>query len=432
VREFARLDGVVTLVDAKHIEQHLDEKKAKGAVNESVQQVAFADRLLLNKVDLVNGEKALQRVEARLREINPFAPIQRCSRSAVEVSSVLGIHGFDLQRTLTLDPTFLDVTKPATKHDAAVGSHSIDQGAPRHLRKVRKGELDLQLVQQWIGDLLEERGEDIYRMKGVVSCPRPCLPASVPPCSHAPMPEGLLPRSKLLSPALLARRSPRQLAIAHAKQRFVFHAVHMVMDGTFDAEWEEGEPRESKLVFIGKNLDAAELDANFDACLDSPELRASRLASLRFGVGDTVECNLGDEGWESGVVVKTMHRDDAVPPGQVAPYQVRLRLSGELIFAPCDDDEVVRAPRRRSTRLRDLGSGVGIAEAEHGHSHGHSHDHSHDHSHGHGHGHEHDEDECTDPSHDHHHSKHEEQPTHDHDHAQPDAKHKAAKRSRRH
>merc|ERR1719253_1864348 len=70
IKEHARLDAIVTLVDAKHIEQHLDEEKPEGAENEAVEQVAFADRLLLNKVDLVPEEADLQRVEARLRAIN--------------------------------------------------------------------------------------------------------------------------------------------------------------------------------------------------------------------------------------------------------------------------------------------------------------------------------------------------------------------------
>ena len=76
MKEFARLDGIVTLVDAKHIEQHLDEEKPEGAENEAVEQVAFADRLLLNKTDLVS-EEDLVRIEARLKGINAFAPIQR-------------------------------------------------------------------------------------------------------------------------------------------------------------------------------------------------------------------------------------------------------------------------------------------------------------------------------------------------------------------
>merc|ERR1712078_342326 len=77
VKEHFRLDGIVTLVDAKHIEQHLNEEKPEGAENEAVEQVGFADRLLLNKCDLVE-EADLERVEKRLRAINAFAPIIRC------------------------------------------------------------------------------------------------------------------------------------------------------------------------------------------------------------------------------------------------------------------------------------------------------------------------------------------------------------------
>ena len=77
IRAFARLDGIVTLVDAKHVERHLDAVKPEGVVNEAVAQVAFADRLLLNKTDLVSEADELARIEARLRGINGFAPIQR-------------------------------------------------------------------------------------------------------------------------------------------------------------------------------------------------------------------------------------------------------------------------------------------------------------------------------------------------------------------
>jgi G3E family GTPase len=186
IRKFARIDGVVTLVDAKHIEKRLNEKKPEGAISEAKQQVVFADRLLLNKTDLVT-ERDLERIEARLRGINGFAPILRCSHSNVSVDSVLQLHGFDLKRTLEADPNFLDPRKAPTVHDARIKSVSLDQSAARHLRKVQLGELDLELVQAWIGQLLEQRGEDIFRMKGV-------------------------------------------LAIAHAEQRFVFHAVHMIME----------------------------------------------------------------------------------------------------------------------------------------------------------------------------------------------------------
>lgn len=107
----------------------------------------------------------------------------------------------------------LNASATPTEHDTNITSVSLDQGAPRHLRKVLRGELDLDLLEDWFSELLQAQGSDIFRMKGV-------------------------------------------LAIAHAPQRYVYHAVHMTFDSYFDEEWSEGEARESKLVFIGKNLDA--------------------------------------------------------------------------------------------------------------------------------------------------------------------------------
>lgn len=103
VKSFARLDGIVTLVDAKHIEQHLDEVKPEGAENEAVEQVAFADRILLNKTDLVT-EEDLVRIEMRLKSMNSQAPIKRCTKASVSPDWVLDIGAFDLKRTLEMDP----------------------------------------------------------------------------------------------------------------------------------------------------------------------------------------------------------------------------------------------------------------------------------------------------------------------------------------
>ena len=131
-------------------------------------QVAFADRLLLNKADLVS-DADLVRIEARLRAINAVAPLQRCRHSQVDVDSVLGIHGFDLARALQVSPQLLDVDAAPTKHDAAVTSVSLDQGAARHVRRVAAGELDLELADAWLQRLLREQGADIFRMKGVLA-----------------------------------------------------------------------------------------------------------------------------------------------------------------------------------------------------------------------------------------------------------------------
>ena len=157
VRAFCVLDGIITLVDAKHIEQHLDEEKPEGAENEAEEQLAFADRILLNKTDLVS-EADLVRVEGRIRSINKFAPVQRCQHSNVSVESVLNIKAFDLEKVLEMDPEFLN-TDEEHAHDQKVTSLSI----------VLPGEVDLDEVQQWVSKTLREKGADIFRMKGVLS-----------------------------------------------------------------------------------------------------------------------------------------------------------------------------------------------------------------------------------------------------------------------
>jgi G3E family GTPase len=285
VKSFARLDGIVTLVDAKHVEQHLDEEKPEGAENEAVEQVAFADRLLLNKTDLVS-EEDLARVEKRLKAINSNAPIHRCHQAAVSVDSVLNIGAFDLNRTLEMDPEFLN-TDGEHEHDTSVSSVSITQ----------KGELDLALIEDWVGKMLREKGADIYRMKGVLS-------------------------------------------IQHAGQRFVYHAVHMIFNGEFMEPWAADEERENKLVFIGKNLDAAALREDFAKCLASPENLEKKRKELRFAVGERVLCNVENK-WTEGTISELMWRSDDMDPGMVAPYQITLD-DGEIVSAPADEDHLVR------------------------------------------------------------------------------------------
>jgi len=288
VQAFAKLDGIIALVDAKHIEQHLDMVLPENTDNESVAQVAFADRLLLNKIDLVSDED-LSRIEGRLRAINNFAPIQRTTKSEVSVDSVLNIGGFDLKRTLEMAPGFLD-EKKQFKHDQEVSSFSIDM----------ETEVDLEDVQKWVGSLLQEKGNDIYRMKGV-------------------------------------------LAIKHADMKFVFQGVHMLFNGNFEDDWEEDEDRTCKMVFIGKNLQPMELKRQFMMCAATRQNTEKKIKNLRFQIGDKVMAMTG-EGWTDAVIVAHMYRDQHMQPGAVAPYQMKLEGDGGLIWAPSDDDRCVRRP----------------------------------------------------------------------------------------
>jgi len=102
-----RLDAIITVVDAKHIIQHLDEVKPEGVENEAVEQVAFADRIVLNKIDLVPDTVEIAAVKARIRSINSVATIIESDHSRVDANLLLGINGFSIDRVLQQEPDFL-------------------------------------------------------------------------------------------------------------------------------------------------------------------------------------------------------------------------------------------------------------------------------------------------------------------------------------
>ncbi len=207
------LDAIVTVVDAKHLVEHLDDEKPEGVENEAVEQLAFADRVVLNKVDLADSEHALGEVERRVREINPHVPIVRTSHGKVDLEAILDVGAFDLDRVLADDPEFLD-PDAEHQHDLTVTSVGIEAAGT-----VDSGRLDA-----WLGTLLREKGVDIFRSKGI-------------------------------------------LAIEGADERYVFQGVHMLLDGQPDRAWRDGEERTNKLVFIGRNLDREELERSFRECL---------------------------------------------------------------------------------------------------------------------------------------------------------------------
>merc|ERR1712087_516456 len=149
VKAFARLDGIVTLIDAKHIEMHLDEEKPEGVENEAVEQVAFADRLLLNKLDLIE-ESAIERIEKRLRKVNKYAPIVRCIKADVGMEQVINLKAFELSRILEMDPEFLEDSDH--QHDTSV--YSVGFNLP--------GVLNMERTNTWIANLLRDKGMDIY------------------------------------------------------------------------------------------------------------------------------------------------------------------------------------------------------------------------------------------------------------------------------
>jgi G3E family GTPase len=326
-----QLDGIVTLVDAKHIVLHIDDS------DEAKEQIAFADVIILNKTDLVTPED-LEHVEARIRGMNSAAKIYRAQNAQIDLDRVLNVGGFNLDRAMEVDPQFMEpeypfewggvyqldagtyefvmqegpdpamqfAVLPATNASAegletgvmdavlayaeeeqmvepgatlTPGKHlyqlllsgddlrfhikipqagayalfsehhpdefsaSLQNGghpvAPMAMHEYKPdhehdeevtsvgitvpGDLDAKLLNGWLSNLLRTQGPDIFRMKGVLS-------------------------------------------IKDQPNRFVFQGVHMLFDGRPDRPW-DGEPRTNKLIFIGRNLDREQLNADFRACL---------------------------------------------------------------------------------------------------------------------------------------------------------------------
>ncbi len=154
------LDAIVTVVDAKHLEARLDDEKPEDVENEAQEQLAFADIVLLNKIDLVPEEDELKKIEGRIREFNPNAGIIRCCQSKVDWHKLLGVSAFDLKRVLDFEPEFLTNLDEEHKHDDTVTSVSVKF----------EGELLTMALQNWIQKLLVTKGADLFRYKGVMAC----------------------------------------------------------------------------------------------------------------------------------------------------------------------------------------------------------------------------------------------------------------------
>jgi G3E family GTPase len=336
MKEKLRLDGIVTLVDAKHVALHLDESP------ECQEQIAFADVVLLNKCDLVD-DATLDGVEQRIRAMNAVATVHRTTNASAPMEAILEVGGFDLDRALREKPSFLEPEYPfewGGVYDLAAGNyelvlrdgpdpemtlavHPLNPTSPAaealagaqdlaavHFRgsDVRRveagrgfepalasavldleragdkrfllhvptagryalftqhmpeefamtlrgpagadctpvhahvynpehehdesvtsvgiaadGEMDQKKLNRWLGDLLMNKGPDIFRMKGI-------------------------------------------LAVRGEDRRFVFQGVHMLFDGKPGDAWPSGEARRNEIVFIGRNLDRGALTAGFLAC----------------------------------------------------------------------------------------------------------------------------------------------------------------------
>jgi G3E family GTPase len=237
VRSKTRLDAVVALVDAKHLPLRLKDSR------EAEDQIAFADVVLLNKTDLV-GEEELKNVEATIRAINPSARIHRTTRAGIDLGEVLDRGAFDLARALENDPHFLDTNDEHDHdHDGHDHDHHHDHDGHDHHHhhhhdgemsdihdvtvqsvSLRGGEMDSRKFFPWIQKVTQMEGPNILRLKGII-------------------------------------------AFKDDPDRYVLQGVHMIIEGDHQRPWKDGETHESRLVFIGRELDAERLKKSFDACL---------------------------------------------------------------------------------------------------------------------------------------------------------------------
>ncbi len=329
------LDAIVTLVDAKHIWEHIDDS------DEAKEQVAFADVILLNKIDLV-APGDLERLEARIKSMNSMAKIYRSRDAVVEMDKILNVGGFDLERALEIDPKFMEPEYPfewsgiyqlnagtykwmmgdgpdpamgaallplanmglaaqeATLMDAVLTFSEDEQAlVAGEMMRLGKGQYN-QLV-------LNENGETVFNvaieqpgyyqlftehhpdefdacLRGADSVPDPLKTREYKP-DHEHDEEvssvgitipGDLQLEKLngwLSQLLREQgqdifRMKGVLSVRGWDKRFVFQAVHMLFDGSPDRPW-GAERRQNKMIFIGRNLDRDALENGFRECLAS-------------------------------------------------------------------------------------------------------------------------------------------------------------------
>jgi G3E family GTPase len=232
-----RLDAVVTVADAMWLKDRL--KDAPEAKN----QIAFADVILLNKIDLVS-EADLQDIEARIRGINPYAKLHRTTRSAIALDQVLNRNAFDLDRILDIEPEFLHGDGHAHDHDHDHHDHDHDYHHDHHHDHGH-----------------EHRGvkhyhdEDMHSMS--LRTDKPLDPEKFFPWIQKLVAED--------GPAIL--RSKGILSFKDDPDRFVFQGVHMILDGDHQRPWKDDEKRESRLVFIGRQLPEEKIRTGFETCV---------------------------------------------------------------------------------------------------------------------------------------------------------------------
>ncbi|HYP84273.1 GTP-binding protein [Variovorax sp.] len=239
------LDGVVALVDALHVQPHLDDPALADHDNQAVTQLVVADRILLNKTDLVDAAQ-LDALEGRIRLLNGSAPILRTSHAKVDLSLILGLQSFESDALTMTDPHFMQ-----DEHEHVCDAHCDHQHEHDHDHRHGHGgaphghthdpsvasvsftfdqPFDAVRLQRALEELLALRGDDIFRVKGI-------------------------------------------LHVQGDERRHVLQGVHRLLEFKASMPWWDETPA-SKLVFIGRHLQAEKLRARLQACLASQDATA--------------------------------------------------------------------------------------------------------------------------------------------------------------
>lgn len=202
---YTKLDSIVAVVDAYHFNMQLSEH------HETREQIAFADVILVNKIDLVDST-TLETVISDIKRTNPHAKLIKTVHCQAPINDLIDIDSFNLERVLEIKPQ-VELPKKKNKHDDQIGSVSLVSNKP----------LDIDKFQTWFGSLLESKGHDILRSKGIIEF------------------YGL-------------------------DDRYVFQGVHMLMDASPMGAWPDDCERISRIVFIGRNLESMGLKEGFESC----------------------------------------------------------------------------------------------------------------------------------------------------------------------
>ena len=203
LQQYVRMDSIITVVDSEQIEKQMKETET------AREQIAMADFVLLNKTDLVD-EAHLERLEAKVRELNPHASLFRTNQSQVNLKELLDMNAFDLDKKLSVDPEFLNELRQRHHHD--INSFAFEFDRP----------FVIEALEKFVQELSEQ--EKIYRSKGF-------------------------------------------LWIVENPRRAIFHGVNNRFTLMWDRLWEKGEKRTSQLVFIGKGIDESRIRTQLEKCL---------------------------------------------------------------------------------------------------------------------------------------------------------------------